>query len=114
MTLNIAAAANQLPPTFTAGSNTDHLFAAYPDCRHWAEQATTVAKRCVKLLGDTLFDAVMAYYSDAWFEARTWKDQAEAYKALLAAYEQEPCASLGALVMAFGGQAGPDLDPDRS
>lgn len=79
------------------------------DSHLWASRAMNAAKRAVKLLGDDLYDAVMANFSDAWFEARTWRDQAQAYFRLLDTYQRQPAAALCRLVEAFGN---PDINPD--
>lgn len=71
-----------------------------PDSRLWMEQATATAKRCVARLDDETFAAVMAHFSEAWFERRTWRDQAEAFGRLLAA--SRPGAAVAELVQAFG------------
>ena len=88
----------------------DATLNAHPDAHIWAERATANAKRSLTLLGNELFDAVMAYFSDGWFEAHTWRDQAEAYGRLRDTYTAQPSAGLHRLVAAFGE---PDIiDPE--
>ncbi len=77
-----------------------------PDSRLWADRATATAKRCVAQIDDETFEAVMAHFSEAWFERRTWRDQAAAFGRLLDA--ARPGAPVAELVQAFGV---PDLTP---
>lgn len=77
------------------------------DSSLWAERATRSAKAAAALCDPDVWDALMAQYSERWFESRTWKDQAEAFGRLharLVAHEaaQYELAYLPELVLAFG------------
>lgn len=76
---------------------TDH-----PESIEWASKSTFRAKRCIHVMGDEMFDAVMAHFSNAWFEARTWRTQAESYLNLLTRYQSYPHSTIAELVQAFG------------
>lgn len=83
------------------------LLEGSPDSVLWAERTMCHAKRAVRMLGDEVFDAVLAEFSDAWFEARTWRAQAEAFGRLLARWERRPAATVPELAAAFAGRAQP-------
>lgn len=73
-----------------------------PDSSLWASRAVNNARRALARLGDELFDAVLAHFSDAWFERRTWQEQALAFANLHTTWQREPSAALYRLVLAFG------------
>lgn len=75
---------------------------ANEDSSLWADRAMFRAKRCLTVMGDTQFDAVMDHFSESWFESRTWKQQADAYLSLLVARQGHPLATVAELVAAFG------------
>jgi hypothetical protein len=69
------------------------------DSQLWAELTFRNAKQALARHGEERFDAVMARFSEEWFEERTWRTQAEAFGRL---YDADPDRPVAELVQAFG------------